>query len=442
MFESIGVATVALADKTATADQSYRLFGQRMYMSMQNAKSLKIALDSLGQPLDAIAFDPELHRRFDELANLQNRLAPMLGPDFKSTMVQLRDAQFEFTRFRVEAMYFRDLLVKQVFQALGGETLTAKLRSWNDYIIQHIPEWSRVIKTYLVPVLKDAWMILKDVWRVGTDFAQIFTNLIGIFSGDPALQGRVSFEKFGAALEKVAHWLAVIVHYASNFAGMIGGAALGGAAGSAIGLLTGGPAGMVAGGAMGTLIGAGVGGAADLIRSTFHDDAGGMAGIGTAPAGIATIAGQVGQRLNVDPSIIYAQWAHETGGFTNRGATSLNNLAGIRMPGSTDYRSFGSLGEFGNYYANLIQRRYPQALGAQSIDQYATALKAGGYFEDSLANYERGMHRYAGAISIGQINIMQPNATPDQITQAFSDAIAKREQAQSAIYLNELKPAY
>ncbi len=51
MFEAVGLSIVATADKIATTDQEYRLFGQRMFMTTDHAKSLKIALDALQQPL-------------------------------------------------------------------------------------------------------------------------------------------------------------------------------------------------------------------------------------------------------------------------------------------------------------------------------------------------------------------------------------------------------
>jgi hypothetical protein len=439
LFEAVGMAVGAMMEKVAKADQQYRLFGERMFMDTKHAKSLQITLKELGVSLEQAAFDPEINRRVKELNLLQQqRLMPMLGSDFPRTMVQLRDAMMEMSKFRVEALYFRDLLVKQIFQALGGEKLTEKLRSWNEYIMQHMPEWSRIITTYIVPVLKDAWMILTDIWNVAVSFAQLFTNIIGMISGDPALEGTISFEKFAAALEKVAHWLAIIIHFASKFAGTIGGAV--------IGFSIGGPA--------GAAIGAAAGGLVDAARSMVGTSNGNVdQGTATTPTAsgsqdVKQLASQVGGRLGVDPSIIYSQWAHETGNFTNRGAQSLNNLAGIRMPGSTEYRHFGSLGEFGNYYANLIQRRYPGAVGAQSVDQYATALKAGGYFEDSLSNYERGMRSFAGAygrgsnVQIGSINIMQPNASAEQIAKHVGDEIAKRQNTITSAQLAELRSAY
>jgi hypothetical protein len=442
MFEAVGIAVAGMADKVASADQSYRLFGQRMFMDTMHAKQLKVALDALGQPLDAIAFDPELHRRFDELANLQNRLGGMLGPDFKQTMVQLRDAQFEFTRFRVEALYFRDLLVKQIFQALGGEKLTEKLRSWNEYIIQHIPEWSRIITTYIVPVLKDAWMIMKDLWTVTKDFAQLWTNMIGILSGDPALEGTISFEKFAAALSKVAHFMAVIIDFASHFAGTLAGAFLG----------------FQIGGPMGALIGAGIGAGTDLIRSTYHTGSGGDQDTGAA----SLVAGTAMTGDSDINRMVGAVASVESGGHQiNRSGGTLTSSAGalgiMQLMPTTAWQlgvnpnNAAENVRGGRMYLQQLYSKYGNwhdALGAYNMGpgNVDRALRAHRAFPSSVEGYISSVQgHYAkgdNPISIGQINIMQPNATPDQIVQAVSDGINKREQLASATHLNELKPAY
>jgi hypothetical protein len=162
---------------------------------------------------------------------------------------------------------------------------------------------------------------------------------------------------------------------------------------------------------------------------------------------IRALAAQVGGSLGINPALIYGQWEHETGNFTNRGARSLNNLAGIRYPGSTEYRAFSSLGEFGNYYTNLIRRKYPGAMGAQSAEQFAGALKRGGYFEDTLSHYTRGMQRGAGmysggGVNIGTINIMQPHATPEQIATQINERIKAERKQQTSYNLAELRSAY
>jgi mannosyl-glycoprotein endo-beta-N-acetylglucosaminidase len=108
------------------------------------------------------------------------------------------------------------------------------------------------------------------------------------------------------------------------------------------------------------------------------------------------LADRVSKQTGIPADIIWSQWAHETGGFTNRGALDLNNLAGINVPGGKgkDYRKFGTLDNFADYYASLLQRKYPDALNARSVEDFAGALKAGGYYGDTQQNYAQGMRRW------------------------------------------------
>jgi hypothetical protein len=102
-------------------------------------------------------------------------------------------------------------------------------------------------------------------------------------------------------------------------------------------------------------------------------------------------AARVSAKTGIPADIIWAQWAHETGNFTNRGAKDLNNLAGVNVPGGKgqDYRKFNSLDDFGNYYAYLMRPGgfYPGASKAKTPEDFAAALKAGGYYTGAQSDY-------------------------------------------------------
>jgi hypothetical protein len=104
----------------------------------------------------------------------------------------------------------------------------------------------------------------------------------------------------------------------------------------------------------------------------------------------------VSLHTGIAPNLLIAQWLHETGGLKNRGATQLNNLAGIRDPKTGQYKSFATLDDFGTYYAHMMRQggRYSGIEGATSYNDFAARLKAGGYYEDTQANYSAGMNRW------------------------------------------------
>lgn len=452
-FTTVSTAVLGTIAHVAQADQEYRLFGERMFISTQNARSLKIALDALGQPLEAIAFDPELHGRFLQLQKDQKEMSRGLGGDFETTMRGIRDVEFELTRMKVEFQFFVMGVAKNLSQMLFGDgDILKHLREINSWVITNIPIWSKQFAQYLVPVLKDTWRILKDVGLLLGVFANEFSNLVGTLSGDDSLRSAsFNFDKFARAVATAVGWLASMLDYLLRIEAKfplleaLGGAAAGAAAGSVI------PG-------IGTGIGGLAGGIGGATLGFFGRINGPVTGDGSFRGSQADEARQAakmaGERLGIDPSIIFAQWAHETNNFSNRGARELNNFAGIRLPGSTEYRSFKDASDFADYYSNLIQHRYKGALGAKSIDEFATGLHTGNigsYFEDSLSNYEKGMKNHIGDysrgsstthVSIGDINIMQPNASADEIANKVASRVADKQNKQNQRNLSQLQTVF
>jgi flagellum-specific peptidoglycan hydrolase FlgJ len=103
-----------------------------------------------------------------------------------------------------------------------------------------------------------------------------------------------------------------------------------------------------------------------------------------------------GDKLGVDPNLLLTQWGHETGWGKSviPGTNNLGNIKAVKgqagvaatdnMTGSRDqYAQYASPHEFADQYVNLVNSRYPGAVGAGSdMGKFATALKAGGYAED------------------------------------------------------------
>lgn len=203
-FVGISGAIIGMMDKVAMADQEYRLFGERMFMSTTNARGLKIALDALGQPLEAIAFDPELYSRFRQLQQDQAALTAGVGGEgLEDTLKQIRDIRFEFTRLEVELKYFAMGATKEIFKALGlgSGDLLEKLRNLNEWVIGKIPEWSKEFAEDVLPVLKSTYDLLGGIWDLTKETGLAFSNFVGMLSGNDALEGETfSFNKFAQAI--------------------------------------------------------------------------------------------------------------------------------------------------------------------------------------------------------------------------------------------------
>ncbi|MBN3777450.1 glucosaminidase domain-containing protein [Burkholderia sp. Ac-20345] len=107
------------------------------------------------------------------------------------------------------------------------------------------------------------------------------------------------------------------------------------------------------------------------------------------------VAQRAGEQLGVAPNVLLTQWGLETGWGKSviPGTNNLGNIkdfsgGGVRArdnaTGSNDaYRAYATPNAFADDYAAMIQRRYPNAVGAGGdVGRFATALKQGGYAED------------------------------------------------------------
>lgn len=105
-------------------------------------------------------------------------------------------------------------------------------------------------------------------------------------------------------------------------------------------------------------------------------------------------ADKAGKALGVDPKVVLGQWGLETG-WGKSVIPGTNNLGNIKdfsgngtaatdnMTGSRDkYRAYESPDHFVDDYVSLIQRKYPNAVNAKTPEEFAKALKSGGYAED------------------------------------------------------------
>lgn len=105
-------------------------------------------------------------------------------------------------------------------------------------------------------------------------------------------------------------------------------------------------------------------------------------------------ADKAAKALGVDPKVVLGQWGLETG-WGKSVIPGTNNLGNIKdfsgagtaatdnMTGSRDkYRAYESPDQFVDDYVSLIQRKYPNAVNAKTPEDFAKALKSGGYAED------------------------------------------------------------
>jgi hypothetical protein len=120
-------------------------------------------------------------------------------------------------------------------------------------------------------------------------------------------------------------------------------------------------------------------------------------------------ATQAGAALGVDPAVLYGQFAGETGNFTNSGAKGYN-YASIMPNGQM--ATYPNPFAFSNAFVNLIQKNYPNAIGAGSdVNKYVAGLtngRIGTYYSNPPGMAPETQSHYAAMITS-----QMPSDTPN-----------------------------
>jgi hypothetical protein len=459
-FATVGFSIIGYIDHLAMLDQRQKLNAMQNMMSVQQYRAVSMALDVMGVSLDDVFFGTkQMQQQFHTLIDDQKQLAAMIGPDYEKQMETVRDVHFQLARLELKGEYFgmkfaTDLLHKLGF---GDDGIILQLERLNDWVMAKMPGWSDEISGDVIPVLKDLWGMLEIIGGGLKEAGNQFTNFEGAITGDNSLKTKTTdFHQFATAVGDVVRQLAELLNTAMtlegmgyNFLGAVGHGLKGGWDRLAHPTHSG---------------DAKVGQDTKAAQADIHaawqsliDGSNNYWAIhdgmtqGPTPTqalsgfndkNMAAVAMMAAQRVSKDTGIpadlIFGQFGHETGGFTNRGSTSLNNLAGIRIPGSKEYQSFSSIDAFASYYERVLgESRYTNQgiMAARTPEAFAHALKGGGYYEGPEKDYAGGVSRYskqAPNLSVTvQVQNMH-NSTPDDVA-----AAAQRGASRALDYHNE-----
>jgi hypothetical protein len=460
-FAAIGTAALGLVNKVAMADQEYRLFALHMYMSKDAARSLKIAMDALGAPLEDLTWDPELRGRTAKLLEDQRAMAP--GGDFDAQMRKVRDIRFEFTRMEVELKYLAMHTVMAFLHNLGSgpDELLAKLQKFNDWVIKDMPGIASRMATEFTPIWHELLDVARETGVALKDAGVVFTNLVGLFTGDKSIQGTTfNLEKMLTAVQHVikgfadfAVWMDHLEQSLSHFvlglslladgklkeAGAEFGAAYKGiSTEDAVKLF-----GAVAGGAVGGPAGAAAGVA---LAQGVTNRAPGLLGLSPAmPTYNAASLRGIAKMAGIDPNLLMSLAMVESGMHqTDAQGHLLTSKAGALglmqlMPGTAkqygvDPSNVIANATGGAFYMRDLLKKYggniAKAVGAYNWGQgHMDSFLAGKATMPAETRNEiasvLGRMGQTGSVTIGSItiDIKQPNATPQQIASAVSKGV-------------------
>ena len=210
-FATVGFGLIGYIDKLAMLDRKTQILAQQNMMSVQQYRSLSMALDAMGLSLEDVFFGTrEIQDQFQGLIQDQKQLAMMLGPGYEESMKSIRAVIYQLQRLEVKGEYFgmkfaEDLLAKLGF---GQGGIEMQLERLNDWVMQNMPRWSDELTTEFIPALGQMWDILKKTGNLFLDLSVDFDNFVGTLSGDQNINTKkASFESFALSIEHVVYWL-------------------------------------------------------------------------------------------------------------------------------------------------------------------------------------------------------------------------------------------
>lgn len=149
---SVTKSLLELIDTTASADLETERFARKFWTTEQNARSLSVALDSLGMEYDDLFYATnEQYNRFVELNKLGKTMEAPKALD--ETLVRVRDIQFEFSKLKMIFSYGGRWVTYWFGQYLGADidNIHDKLKSMNDFLIHNLPAITeKVAKFFMV----------------------------------------------------------------------------------------------------------------------------------------------------------------------------------------------------------------------------------------------------------------------------------------------------
>lgn len=189
---TVSLNLIKMADSTAQVDQSYRLLGMRMLMTKESFRAMQMTLDQMGVTINEVAMDltGELAKRFQYLNDENLRLGVTLGTSFDEITRRMRLVRDEATRFGNELQIGMWSVITKTFEKLGysEDDVLNKFKDFNNYVVDHIPEWTQDITNALTPAWQDFVSVVKEGKSDLKEFGKEYIHLTGILQSDKELE--------------------------------------------------------------------------------------------------------------------------------------------------------------------------------------------------------------------------------------------------------------
>lgn len=177
VLTGMSAATAGIIKSTADADLKYQKLANTLWTTKENAKSMQIVLDAMGESMDSVAWIPELNAQYRQLIGLSNQMkAPA---ELSDQLKTIRGIGFEFARLKMEASYSLEWISYYLIKYLGEplKDLKKSLSGLNDRIVKEMPRWTKAIAQGLSFFVKAGIAVIRMVKGLYDRFEKFWESL-------------------------------------------------------------------------------------------------------------------------------------------------------------------------------------------------------------------------------------------------------------------------
>lgn len=174
---AVGFATAKTIKSVADADIKYQVLAKDIWTTKENAKSLQLALDTMGAKLEDIAWIPELREQF---LRLRSEMQELQTPaDANNQLKYIRSIGYEWQSFMLKLKMLKEWVAYYLIKYLAGpiERVRQGLKDINENLKMNMPSWGNKIAKALTIVV-NLGMNLARFGKTAIDTISRFFNML------------------------------------------------------------------------------------------------------------------------------------------------------------------------------------------------------------------------------------------------------------------------
>lgn len=150
---AVGFATAKTIKSVADADMKYQVLAKDIWTTKENAKSLQLALDTMGAKLEDVAWIPELREQFMRLRTEMQEL--QTPADANNQLKYIRSIGYEWQSFMLKLKMLKEWVAYYLIKYLAGpiERVRQGLKDINESLKMNMPSWGNKIAKALTIVV-------------------------------------------------------------------------------------------------------------------------------------------------------------------------------------------------------------------------------------------------------------------------------------------------